>query len=406
MSEVVSIADEAALAAAVTEAAAGKTTLDVIGHGSKRGLGRPSGAARRLDVSGLAGISLYEPEELVLSAAAGTSLREIKALLAQNKQMLAFEPPDLGPLMGGAPDQGSIGGVFACNLAGPRRLSHGAVRDHALGARAVSGRGEVFKCGGRVVKNVTGYDLPRFLCGSFGTLAVLTEITLKVLPQPTTQETLLLILPEDETTARLMSGAMSAAMGSSCEVSGAAALPGEAMKRLGLNGFDQPVAAFRLEGFPPSVRARRGMLISVLAPFGGVEVLEGEVSARFWAAVRDVAPFVDTGSRAVWRLSTAPTQGPLLAEDLTRTLDAETFCDWGGGLVWVLMPGEAAQEAAVRAALAPHGGHATLVRAVDAQRTGAVFQPLDSAHAALSRRVKESFDPAGILNPGRMYAGM
>lgn len=406
MTEVVSIADEAALAAAVAEAAAQKTALDVAGHGSKRGFGRPSNAGRRLDMSGLTGVTLYEPEELVLSASAGTPLAQIKALLVQNNQMLAFEPPDLGPLLGVAPDQGSIGGVFACNLAGPRRLSHGAVRDHALGARAVSGRGELFKSGGRVVKNVTGYDLPRFLCGSFGTLAVLTEITLKVLPQPTTQETLLLILPEDGTTASLMSGALSAAMGSSCEVSGAAALPAPIMKRLSINGFDQPVAAFRLEGFPPSVRARRGMLISVLAPFGGVEVLEDEVSARFWGAVRDVAPFVGTGTRAVWRLSTAPTDGPLLAEELTRTLGAEAFCDWGGGLVWVLMPSEAAQEAAVRAALAPHGGHATLIRASDGERTGAVFQPLEGAHAALSRRVKESFDPAGILNPGRMYAGM
>lgn len=406
MTEVVRIAEESALAAAVAEAAAHKTALEVLGHGSKRGLGRPGDGGQRLDVSGLAGVTLYEPEELVLSAASGTSLAEIKALLAQNNQMLAFEPPDLGPLLGEAPERGSIGGVFACNLAGPRRLSHGAVRDHALGARAVSGRGEVFKSGGRVVKNVTGYDLPRFLCGSFGTLAVLTEVTLKVLPQPSTQETLLLFLPEDGTTARLMSQALSAAMGSSCEVSGAAALAGPVMKRLALNGFNQPVAAFRLEGFPPSVRARRGMLISVLAPFGGVEVLEGNESELFWAGVRDVTPFVGTGDRAVWRLSTAPTAGPLLAEELTRTLGAEAFCDWGGGLVWVLMPHEAAQAEAVRAALAPHGGHATLVRASAAERAGAVFQPLEGAHAALSRRVKESFDPAGILNPGRMYAGM
>lgn len=406
MTEVVRIAEESVLAAAVAEAAAQKTALEVAGHGSKRGLGRPGTAERRLDLSGLSGISLYEPEELVLSAASGTPLAQIKALLAQNNQMLAFEPPDLGPLLGEAAETGSIGGTFACNLAGPRRLSHGAVRDHALGARAVSGRGEVFKSGGRVVKNVTGYDLPRFLCGSFGTLAVLTEVTLKVLPRPSMEETLLLILPDDGTTARLMSGALSAAMGSSCEVSGAAALPGPLMKRLAINGFDQPVAAFRLEGFPPSVRARRGMLISVLAPFGGVEVLEEEASARFWAGVRDVAPFVGTGTRAVWRLSTAPTDGPILAAELTRTLKAEAYCDWGGGLVWVLMPDEAAQAEAVRAALAPHGGHATLVRATATERAGAVFQPLEGAHAALSRRVKESFDPAGILNPGRMYAGM
>ena len=414
MSDVVTVSDEATLCEAVAAALSGGQTLEVVGHGSKRGIGRAIQTDLTLDVSRLSGVSLYEPDELVLSARAGTPMAEIEALLVQQNQMLAFEPMDLGPLLGRAPGLGSIGGVFSCNLAGPRRISAGAVRDHALGARAVSGRGEVFKSGGRVVKNVTGYDLPRLLAGAFGTLAVLSEVTLKVLPRPATEETLILLcqpapaLPRGDTSdlPRLEALAMSAAMGSSCEVSAAAALPAGLAGGLPSLPADRAVVAFRLEGFEPSVRARRAMLISVLAPFGGVEVLEDAASKGFWAGVRDVVPFAGTGDRAVWRISTPPIAGPFLADHLTRTLGAEAFCDWAGGLVWVLMPGEAAEAEAVRAALAPHGGHATLIRGTASARAGAVFQPLEPALDALTRRVKASFDPNGLLNPGRMHAGM
>ena len=400
MPEHFSISDEASLAAAVTEAVEQGLRLDVRGTGTRAGLGRAAQADRTLDVSGLSGISLYEPDELVLSARAGTPLAQIEALLADASQMLAFEPMDTGPLFGLPAGAGTIGGMFACNLAGPRRLSHGAVRDHALGIRAVSGRGEVFKSGGRVMKNVTGYDLPRMLAGSLGTLAVMSEITLKVLPLPPTEETLLVFGLDPAASAR----AMSAAMGSACEVSGAASLPPDiAAARPEVPG-DRAIVALRLEGFEPSVKARRAMLISVLAPFGAVEVLEPPASRDFWRMVRDALPFAGSGLDAVWRLSTRPTAGPALARTLADTLGAKTYCDWAGGLVWALMPGEAAQGEAVRAALAPHGGHATLIRATAAQRAGDVFQPLESSLAALTRRVKASFDPRGVLNPGRMYA--
>ncbi|MFG1461466.1 glycolate oxidase subunit GlcE [Xanthobacter sp. DSM 24535] len=401
MSDIVKVQDEAEIAEAVTMALAAGKTLEVVGHGSKRGLGRASQTDRTLDVSAVQGVTLYEPGELVLSARAGTPIAQIEALLAENGQMMAFEPMDYGPLLGGPSGAGSIGGVFACNLSGPRRISHGAARDHALGARAISGRGEVFKSGGRVVKNVTGYDLPRLLAGSYGTLGVLSEVTLKVIPRPPTQETLVVFALDADSSAR----AMSAAMGSSCEVSAAATLPAALAPRLPQLETDRSVVALRLEGFEPSVKARRAMLIRVLMPFGGVEVLEAEASAALWAGVRDVLPFAGTRERAVWRISTPPMAGPHLAAQLARDLDAEAFCDWAGGLVWVQMPDARPQAEAVRAHLAPHGGHATLVRADPAQRAGAVFQPLEPAHAALSQRVKASFDPKGLLNPGRMYAG-
>lgn len=393
--------DEAGVADAVRAALADAKTLEIAGRGTLRGLGRPIQTARTLDLSQLAGVTLYEPEELVLSARPGTARAEIEEILAARGQMLAFEPADLGPLMGGAPCAGTLGGMFAANLAGPRRISHGAVRDHALGARAVSGRAEPFKSGGRVVKNVTGYDLPRLLCGSFGTLAVLTEITLKVLPRPPVEASLLVagLSPARATEA------MSAAMGSSCEVSGAAYLPEAVAARM--PGIAAGSAVFRLEGVGPSVRARREMLAAVLARFGACTVIEEEASAALWRAVRDAAPFWGTGERAVWRISTRPTAGPLLAADLARDLGAETYCDWAGGLVWALLPGAASHADAVRAALAPHGGHATLVRAEAAERARVpVFQPEAPTLAALSARVKDSFDPARVLNPGRMHAGV
>ncbi|MFG1397855.1 glycolate oxidase subunit GlcE [Roseixanthobacter pseudopolyaromaticivorans] len=401
MSDIVKVQDEAQIAEAVVAALGENKTLEVVGHGSKRGLGRASQTDRTLDVSEVRGVTLYEPGELVLSARAGTPVAQIEAMLSENGQMMAFEPIDYGPLLGGPAGAGSIGGVFACNLSGPRRISHGAARDHALGARAVSGRGEVFKSGGRVVKNVTGYDLPRLLAGSYGTLGVLSEVTLKVIPRPPTQETLIVFGLDADSSAR----AMSAAMGSSCEVSAAAAIPAALAPRLPQLETDRSVVALRLEGFEPSVKARRAMLIRVLMPFGGVEVLEADASAALWAGVRDVLPFAQTRERAVWRISTTPMAGPHLAAELATALNAEAFCDWAGGLVWVQMPDALPQADAVRARLAPHGGHATLVRADAAQRAGAVFQPLETAHAALSQRVKASFDPKGLLNPGRMYAG-
>lgn len=391
---------------AVSAANGARRTLEITGAGSKRGLGRPAAADTRLDLSALTGITLYEPEELVLSALPGTPRRDIEELLAASGQMLAFEPMDPGPLLGGSlpggPAQaGTLGGLFAVNLSGPRRISAGAARDHALGLKAVSGRGEAFKAGGRVVKNVTGYDLPRLFAGSFGTLGVMTEITLKVLPRPQTEETVLVPGLAADAAAR----AMSAAMGAPCEVSGAAFAPAGVAARLpGLGAAD--TVMLRLEGVPPSIAARRDLLAAALAPFGACAVLEAAASAPLWAAVRDVLPFADQGERALWRLSTAPAAGPALARLLCETLGAEAYCDWAGGLLWLSLPGEDSAAEAVRAALAPHGGHATLIRAPAAERSRAgVFQPLDGALKALTQRVKASFDPAGVLNPGRMHKG-
>lgn len=414
MSERLCPRDEAEVVEAVRWAVSNGRTLDVAGSGSKASLGRHIQTDATLELKGLTGVTLYEPEELVLSAKAGTTVAEIEALVAASNQMLAFEPMDFGPLLGVAPGGGTLGGLIACNLAGPRRPSAGAARDHALGVRAVSGRAEAFKAGGRVVKNVTGYDLPRGLSGSYGTLAAFTELTIKVLPRPETVETLLVHGLDDAAA----SGVMSAAVGSYYDVSGAAHLPAEVAAQLAaqlaaIAGAGAAVTALRLEGVQPSIVHRRGKLEAMLRAHGTLSFLDADASRAFWQAVRDVEPFafpvggaLDTAP-AIWRVSVAPMTGPAVGAAL-REIGARCLYDWAGGLVWVEMPGTAPHTARVRAAVAAAGGgHATLIRASAAARAGEeVFQPLDPITGALIARMKSGFDPGRVLSPGRMYAGV
>lgn len=389
---------------AVVWALAEGKTLDVVGQGSKRGIGRPSQSDLTLDLSALAGVTLYEPEELVLSARAGTPITEIENLVAASGQELAFEPADYGPLLGGKPGGGTIGGVIASNLAGPRRIKAGAARDHFLGVTAISGRGETFKSGGRVVKNVTGYDLCKLLAGSFGTLAAMTDVTIKTLPRAETEQSVLLLGLDDAQAAR----AMTAAMGSACDISGAAHLPPAAATHV--EGFGgKAVTAFRVEGFAPSVAHRKDMLASLLKPFGVMTNLDAAPSRALWRAIRDVTPFAQgkpAFDHALWRVSTAPSQGFALARKLPP--QAQLVYDWAGGLIWIAMPAQDdAGAAAIRGAVSELGGHATLIRAPAALRAAvAVFEPQEPMLAALTKRVKEGFDPHGILNPGRMWAGV
>ena len=388
---------------AVRWALAEGKTLEIVGQGSKRGFGRPSQTDLTLDLSGLAGLALYEPEELVLSAQAGTPLAEIEALVAQNGQQLAFEPMDYGPIFGRERGGGTIGGALAANLSGPRRIKAGAARDHFLGVSAVSGRGETFKSGGRVVKNVSGYDLCKLLAGSFGTLAAMTHVTIKTLPRPETEQTMLIHALEDAAAI----AAMSAAMNSLAEISGAAHLPRQTAGRV-LQGAGGAVTALRIEGVPPSVLHRRRIL-ETLFDRHSLSTLEVEQSRAFWRDIRDAAVFAgDETDSALWRISTAPANGAALAAGLSMNTEADVLYDWAGGLVWAALPSQGdAGAALVRATLGTLGGHATLVRAPAAVRAAVdVFQPQEPVLAALSKRVKEGFDPRGVLNPGRMWAGV
>ncbi|MBO0904172.1 glycolate oxidase subunit GlcE [Jiella sonneratiae] len=392
---------EADLRDIVAVAVLAEEPLAIEGTGSKRGLGRPVQAARTLSLAGMSGVTLYEPEELVLSAKAGTPIAEIEALLDAHDQRLEFEPMDYGPLHGLEPWQGTLGGVVACNLSGPRRLKQGAARDHILGVRAVSGRAEIFKSGGRVVKNVTGYDLSKGLTGSYGTLAVMSEITVKVLPKSETEATLVLRGLSDEEAA----GAMAAAMGSPAEVSGAAHLPAYVAARVADAALGEASATLiRIEGFGPSVEARAAHLGKALERVAALERLEPEASRRVWRDVRDVRPFVDGTQKPVWRLSVTPTKGHAVVMSLRMQAAIDAFYDWQGGLVWLRMEAGEPEDGLVRETLRRFGGgHATLVRASESVRAAtAVFQPQEPALAGLSKRLKAQFDPKGVLNPGRM----
>ena len=391
-------ADEKQIAEAVAWAANSTQRLEIVAGGSKRGFGRPVRAEHTLDVSGLSGIVNYEAAELVLTARPATPLATIEAELAARRQMLAFEPPCWRALLASdAEAEPTLGGVVACNLAGPRRVRAGAPRDLLLGFSAVNGAGEVWKAGGKVVKNVTGYDMSKLLAGSFGTLSVLTEITLKVAPRPETECTLLVSGLGNAAAI----AAMAKALNTPFEVSSVAHLPAAAAQRA--------VTAFRLEGPAPSVAYRVEAVEKLL---GRGARLDTAASAKFWADVGEVAPLLPLENRIVWRLCPTPSLAAAVFDEVAgRLATAEALFDWGGGLVWLSVEASEAGAdggaAIVRAAMKPRGGHATLVVASEATRERvAVFEPEEGPLAALSARVKAGLDPVGVLNPGRMREGL
>ena len=390
---------------------ANETALEIMGAGTKRSVGRPVAAAQILTTRALSGITLYEPEELVLRAHAGTLLANLRAALDEHSQQLAFEPPDWGPLLGGPADSATIGGVVAGNLAGPRRFRAGAARDHLLGARFVTGRAEMIKTGGRVVKNVTGYDLCKLLTGSYGTLGVLTEVTLKVLPAPEKTRTVL-VFGLDAQNAQT---AMNSALNSPHDISGAAYLPEAIAGRSGVGyvaDAGKSATAFRIEGPEPSVIARCEAVRTLMAGQCTVEKLHYHNSTKFWDEVGCVAAFADGTDTPVWRVSLPPSEMVRVTAAIGARGLSEYYADWGGGLIWIRVGDnsehapEDAGAAVIRGAIAACGGHATLIRAANDMRSRVpVFQPAPPVLAALTARIKHGFDPHHILNRGRMVEG-
>lgn len=413
MSEILRPESEDQLIDAIAWAAADSVPLEVIGRGTKREIGNPVDTSYILDLSGLRGITEHEPSELVMTARAGTPLSEIQQTIADHHQNLEFEPMDFARLFGqetnaDGTNVGTIGGMVASGFAGPRRIKQGSVRDHVLGFRAISGRGELFKSGGKVIKNVTGFDLSKLIAGSFGTLAVMSEISIKVLPKADKSRTVLIMGLGDNSAIQAMSDAINSAF----EVTSAAHLPIEIAARSGVSlvgNVGGAVTAIRVEGPAPSVTARCEALRALLGKYGDIEELHTSNSTTFWREMRDVEYFKaepdDTESASqIWHISTAPASGAALARATLDECGGEALFDWGGGSVWLSLPhhSNAAQDT-VRASVAAYGGHATLIRASrDVRNVADVFQPQEPVLAALNKRVKESFDPRNILNPGRM----
>ena len=336
------------------------------------------GRGQVLETAGLSGVSLYEPGALTIVAQAGTTVAEIESMLDAEGQRLAFEPMDYRGLIdtSGAP---TIGGVVAGNISGPRRIQVGACRDFLLGVRFVNGSGEIVKNGGRVMKNVTGYDLVKLMAGSWGTLGILSEVALKVQAIPETEATLV----GRGLDARAGIAALSAALGSPFDISGAAWLSHGGEARLRIEGLADSVA-YRLRRLGAEICA-------------GWDVHEAGASAALWGELRDVGPLVDTPG-IVWRVSVKPSDAPILLEALDGPV---AVCDWGGGLIWLVMPEENDGGAVVvREQVARLGGHATLVRAPgELRRRVAVFQPEAPALAALSRGLRARFGFSRSTHP-------
>jgi glycolate oxidase FAD binding subunit len=350
-------ADE--LSAAISDAAAKGERLELRGGGSKADIGAAR-VATVVDMRGFAGIVDYDPPELVLTVGAGTPLADVEALVARENQMLAFEPWDHGPVFGRATGAATVGGV-------------------------ISGRGEKFVAGAKVVKNVTGYDLPKLIAGSWGRLVAVTQVTLKVLPRPRVQATMVV----EGLSPVQAQAAMSAAMASHSEIAAAAYLPAAVN-----NG--RAVVLFRLQGFAPSVDARCGFLPTLLREHGAAVRLPERDADALWAAVRQVAPLA--GDQPLWRVNVAPSQGCRVVSAL-EPLGARWFFDWAGGLVWLAFAGD---PALVRAAAEQAQGHATLIRGPAALRDRIPTQhPREAAVAALEERVRRAFDPTGVFETGR-----
>lgn len=353
--------------AELADAVAGATGPLLVRGGGTRTLGHAIGEV--LETGGISGVELYEPGALTLVVRAGTALAEVERVLAAERQRLAFEPPDLRAILG-REGVSTIGGVVAANGSGPRRVQAGAARDAALGVRFVDGTGTVVRNGGRVMKNVTGYDLVKLMAGSRGILGVMTEVSLKVQAMPEAEATLVVEGLDDA--AGL--ACLRAALGSPFDVSGAARHSGQSL--------------IRVEGMAGSVAYRIGRLKALAG--GEASVVEGEESAALWRGVRDVVPLQGMPGD-VWRIVTLPTA----AAGIVAALGGKALWDWGGGLIWLLT--EAGRGAEVAAAVAGKG-HATLVRG----QGGPVFPPEAPEVAALVAGLKAAFDPRDILNRGMM----
>ena len=392
---------------ALQSAVASKTKIDLRGSGRHLQRGRPVHADQVLCLAPMSGIVTYEPDELVLITKAATPLRDILKTLDDAGQMLAFDPP-LGHIN---PEEalGTLGGVMATNLAGPRRMVAGAARDYLLGFQAISGRGEQFQSGSRVMKNVTGYDLSKLMVGSYGTLAVMHEVTIKTMPKP--EYGVSLIIKARDIQAAY--AAIRAAFASPHEPTAGAIMPPQTsvyskVKKIADMGQQSVLVSIRIEGFKVSVKDRIKALSDVLKSYGEQITLTEKESNLLQAELREVTLLPEQKNRVLWKISCPPHQGAGLLDQILARPHCRAYADWAGGLIWVSHPaGHDGGAVPLRQLLSTTGGHATLISAPKPMReTIEVFHPQPQPLQDLTRRVKASFDPLGILNPGRMYEGI
>ena len=398
--EIVVARSEAEVVDAVLAAVSGKAAFEIVSGGGKRGFGRPVSATRILDTGALSGIIKYEPEELVFSAHAATPLKEIEAALAERKQMLGFEPADWGALFGGDHGRATLAGAVGTNASGARRVKAGAVRDHVIGSRFVNGRGEAIKAGGSVIKNVTGFDLPKLMCGAFGTLGVLTEITMRVVPLPARIASFALVMSSAEAGLRALRQAAALPI----DPTGLAYLPEVALKasvaaRAGSFGGAAGIAVIRLEGAPSALSEKLAILRQTFSGFDATTFNES-VTGGLFREISNGGLFVNRAAD-IWRLC-VPSSAAY--EAIERCGANFWYADWAGGLLWLGLNADEETAKRLRALTARLGGHATLMRgSLSARQTLDVFEPEAPTRAALTRSVKAAFDPHHLFNPNRMF---
>ena len=378
--------------------------LEICGLGSKKKIGRNFQSQKTLDLSNYSGIIKYEPEELYIKVKSGTSIKEIKEALEKNNQHLAFEPTDFGPLFEGKTNEGTIGGVLSCNFAGPRRFKVGSARDHILGFKGVNGKGEIIKSGGTVVKNVTGYDLSKVITGSFGTLSVFTEISIKVLPKPDLTKTLVINNPY------LKKGLehLNIALSSSCDPSGAVFYPEFFQDQFTFNDLTTrgPITAIRIEGSKLSIDERIKKLINELdVDKKEISILDPEQSNIFWEKTRCLNVFSNLKDNLL-RIIVPGSEVFDLINKL-KTYKIKYFIDWGGNLVWLqleLLNSNILKE--IKTTVKNLGGYLTVIKVDESLKASIDIFTIDDVKYKISEKIKKSFDPKRILNPGKMYTGI
>tara|TARA_B100000029_G_scaffold173674_1_gene170311 strand:+ start:441 stop:1721 length:1281 start_codon:yes stop_codon:yes gene_type:complete len=386
--------------------------IEIVGLGSKKKIGKTLQCAKTLNLSKLDGIIEYFPEELYIKVKAGTSIQKIEEELKKNQQQLAFEPIDFGNLLNEKSEYGTAGGQVACNFSGPRRIKVGSVRDHVLGFRGVNGRGEVIKSGGIVVKNVTGYDLSKLMCGSFGTLVALTEVTFKVLPAPEESRTLIIHNQKIEAALHYLENSIS----SSNDISGAIFLPKEPAvpgcvmnieNTFKLNDLKQDgsITAIRIEGSKSSINRRIENLINELKIQNlNISILESHQSKIFWSKVKNLE-FFSTSKNSIIRIVIPPSESAKLIYQLSNKF--KYYLDWGGALVW-MEAFELSEEMfeSIRRKVVKLGGYVTMIKNSDYLPYVEDVFTINRDRFNISQNIKKSFDPKRILNPGKMYTGI
>lgn len=389
----------------VAEAYQKHLRIEIIGQGSKRGLGHAVEADIRLETSALAGIEFYEPEELTLRVKAGTPLKQVIELIAACGQQLAFEPAFWGGVYGQDNESATVGGLVACNACGPRRVIAGSVRDALMGIEVVSGYGEIFHSGGRVMKNVTGFDLVKLMCGAHGTLGVLHSLTLQTVPVADSIQSVVFSGLSAERAGLLMRRAL----GSDLMVTAAAYLPTGFSRQLDLSA-QQSTTLLRIEGPASAIQPRLQRLRKLVDQQdlpGEFESLAEDQAAGRWQAIRDLT-FFHHDQRSLFKISLPSDRGPELLSNLTQDGQADAFLDWGGSLLWLAVDElDAAKAEKIRHQVAQAGGHATLFRcSPELSQQIAFTHPQPAALTALSQRVRSNFDPRAILNPGRIWPAL